>query len=209
MDVTFEIARCAARLCRADRRQRQHADPGQGGPPRIPPRRRRRVQLACRSSARQTASTRSASSRRTSRSSRADGTAPDRDHPRSQCRGTGDRPASAVGRLLEPRELHLPGLDPAAQLPRQGPDDRLPASTIRAIRKSVELSFTEPYVFDKQHLGWASTSIRRDYNSFNYLDNDRNTTYQQSTTGIQLRARRAADRIYVAASCATPSTTTT
>ncbi len=38
--------RSAARLCRADRRQRQHADPGQGHPPRVPPRRRRRVQLA-------------------------------------------------------------------------------------------------------------------------------------------------------------------
>ncbi|MDR2858270.1 MAG: outer membrane protein assembly factor BamA, partial [Novosphingobium sp.] len=53
--------------------------------------------------------------------------------------------------------------------------------------KSVEASFTEPYVFDKNVS--ASLSIyRRDYNSFNYYNNNRNTTYQQATTGFQLRA---------------------
>ena len=59
-----------------------------------------------------------------------------------------------------------------------------------AIPRAARLSFTEPYVFDQQHLGRASTSTAAIYNSFNYLNNDRNTTYQQSTTGFQA-ARRA------------------
>jgi outer membrane protein insertion porin family len=53
--------------------------------------------------------------------------------------------------------------------------------------KSVEASFTEPYVFDRNVS--ASFSIyRRDFNSFNFSGQDRNTTYEQATTGFQLRA---------------------
>ncbi|WP_417602575.1 outer membrane protein assembly factor BamA [Novosphingobium anseongense] len=53
--------------------------------------------------------------------------------------------------------------------------------------KSIETSFTEPYVFDKNVS--ASVSIyRRDYNSFNFANSDRRTTYEQATTGMQLRA---------------------
>jgi outer membrane protein insertion porin family len=53
--------------------------------------------------------------------------------------------------------------------------------------KSVEASFTEPYLFDK-NISASANVYRRDYNSFQYLNSDRNTTYQQSTTGFQLRA---------------------
>ena len=53
--------------------------------------------------------------------------------------------------------------------------------------KSAELSFTEPYVFDK-NISAGIDIYRRDYNSFNFNNNDRETTYQQSTTGFQLRA---------------------
>jgi len=54
--------------------------------------------------------------------------------------------------------------------------------------KSVELGFTEPYVFDK-NIAVGFDVFRRDYNSFNFTgNNDRNTTYQQATTGFQLRA---------------------
>jgi outer membrane protein insertion porin family len=53
--------------------------------------------------------------------------------------------------------------------------------------KSVEASFTEPYLFDR-NVSAGIDIYRRDYNSFNYFRNDRNTTYQQSTTGFQLRA---------------------
>ena len=53
--------------------------------------------------------------------------------------------------------------------------------------KSAELSFTEPYLFDR-NVSAAASLYRRDSNSFNYLNNSRNTTYKQSTTGLQLRA---------------------
>ncbi|MFN9579283.1 MAG: outer membrane protein assembly factor BamA, partial [Novosphingobium sp.] len=53
--------------------------------------------------------------------------------------------------------------------------------------KSAEVSFTEPYLFDR-NVSLGFNVYRRDYNSFNYLNNDRNTTYQQATTGFQLRA---------------------
>ncbi|MDB5700392.1 MAG: bamA [Sphingomonadales bacterium] len=53
--------------------------------------------------------------------------------------------------------------------------------------KSVELGFTEPYLFDK-NIALGGDIFRRDYNSFNYTNNgDRNTTYSQLTTGFQLR----------------------
>src|ERR1700712_2313500 len=53
--------------------------------------------------------------------------------------------------------------------------------------KSIELGFTEPYLFDK-NIALGGDIFRRDYNSFNYTNNgDRNTTYSQLTTGFQLR----------------------
>ena len=52
--------------------------------------------------------------------------------------------------------------------------------------KSANLSFSEPYVFDK-NISAGIDIYRRDLNSFNYLNNDRNTTFQQTTTGGQLR----------------------
>jgi outer membrane protein insertion porin family len=53
--------------------------------------------------------------------------------------------------------------------------------------KSVELGFTEPYLFDR-NVAVGVDIFRRDYNSFNYLNSDRNTTYSQVSTGFQLRA---------------------
>ncbi|MEJ7934072.1 outer membrane protein assembly factor BamA [Sphingobium sp. AN558] len=54
--------------------------------------------------------------------------------------------------------------------------------------KSVELGFTEPYFMDK-NIALGGDIYRRDLNSFNYINsNDRNRTYQQTTTGFQLRA---------------------
>lgn len=53
--------------------------------------------------------------------------------------------------------------------------------------KSVELGFTEPYLFD-QNIALGGTIFRRDYNAFNYLGNDRQTTYSQVSTGFQLVA---------------------
>ena len=53
--------------------------------------------------------------------------------------------------------------------------------------KSVNIGFTEPYLFDK-NVAVGFDIFRRDYNSFQFDGRDRNTTYQQTTTGFQLRA---------------------
>jgi outer membrane protein insertion porin family len=53
--------------------------------------------------------------------------------------------------------------------------------------KSVELGFTEPYLADR-NIALGADIFRRDQNSFNFgLNNSRQTTYQQVTTGGQIR----------------------
>lgn len=52
--------------------------------------------------------------------------------------------------------------------------------------KSVELGFTEPYLFDR-NIALGGDVFRRDFNNGN-IGNQRNTTYQQITTGFQIRA---------------------
>ena len=52
--------------------------------------------------------------------------------------------------------------------------------------KSIELGFTEPYIFDK-NIALGVDLFRRDYNSFNFIGTDRNTTYSQVSTGFQVR----------------------
>ncbi|MCP1470639.1 outer membrane protein insertion porin family [Sphingobium sp. OAS761] len=57
-----------------------------------------------------------------------------------------------------------------------------------AYSKSVEVGFTEPYFMDK-NIALGGDIYRRDLNSFRYLtSNTRDTTYEQSTTGFQIRA---------------------
>jgi outer membrane protein insertion porin family len=53
--------------------------------------------------------------------------------------------------------------------------------------KSVELGFTEPYLFDKA-IALGGDIFRRDYSAFSFSGNDRNTTYSQTSTGFQVRA---------------------
>lgn len=48
--------------------------------------------------------------------------------------------------------------------------------------KSIQLGFTEPYLFDKQIL-LGGQIYRRDFNSFNFVGNERNRTYSQDQTG--------------------------
>ena len=148
MSVTFNVAETPARLCRADRRQRQHPHPGQGDPPRVPPRRGRSVQLL-----------RVKRSRDRIQSlgffqenleiEQTQGSAPDRVILVDRRRGEGDRRAPALGRLLEPRALPAQPLDQPAQLQGQGPGPCAPAINYSSYSKSVELGFTEPYVFDR------------------------------------------------------------
>ncbi len=53
--------------------------------------------------------------------------------------------------------------------------------------RSAQVSFSDPYVFDRNISGGIDI-YRRDFNSFNFTGNDRNTTFQQATTGFSLRA---------------------
>ena len=54
--------------------------------------------------------------------------------------------------------------------------------------KSVELGFTEPYLFDK-NIAVGGDIFRRDYNAFNYIGNDRkHDLSRRSSTGFQVRA---------------------
>jgi len=57
-----------------------------------------------------------------------------------------------------------------------------------AYSKSVNLGFTEPYMFDK-NIAIGGDIFRRDYNAFRFTGsgNDRDTTYEQTTTGFQVR----------------------
>ncbi|WP_267349054.1 outer membrane protein assembly factor BamA [Sphingomonas sp. GM_Shp_2] len=56
-----------------------------------------------------------------------------------------------------------------------------------AYSKSVELGFTEPYVFDK-NIAMGVDIFRRDFNAFNFVGTNRQTTYSQVSTGFQVRA---------------------
>ncbi|MGZ8332555.1 MAG: outer membrane protein assembly factor BamA [Allosphingosinicella sp.] len=66
------------------------------------------------------------------------------------------------------------------------------AQTLRAsvnyssYSKSVELGFTEPYLFDR-NFAVGFDLFRRDYSSFNFVNNSRNTTYKQVSTGGGIR----------------------
>lgn len=53
--------------------------------------------------------------------------------------------------------------------------------------KSIELGFTEPYLFDR-NVALGVDVFRRDLDSFNFLGNERRSTYDQVTTGFQVRA---------------------
>ena len=54
-------------------------------------------------------------------------------------------------------------------------------------QKSVQLGFTEPYLFDK-NIAVGVDIFRRDLNQFNFVNNNRNTFYEQTSTGFQVRA---------------------
>lgn len=53
--------------------------------------------------------------------------------------------------------------------------------------KSAEISFTEPYFLDRT-ISLGGSIYRRDLNSFNFINNNRETTFQQTTTGLSLQA---------------------
>jgi len=53
--------------------------------------------------------------------------------------------------------------------------------------RSANLSFSEPYVFDR-NISAGVDIYRRDYRSFNFANSDRNNTFEQATTGFSVRA---------------------
>ena len=72
------------------------------------------------------------------------------------------------------------------------------AANISSYSKSVEVGFTEPYLFDR-NLALGFDLFRRDYNSFNYnTDGERYTTYEQVTTGGAIRAGTAINEYWQA-----------
>jgi len=60
------------------------------------------------------------------------------------------------------------------------------SGSISRYSKSVDISFTEPYLFD-HNVALGFDIYRRDYNNFNLGSSNNNTIYSQSTTGLQVR----------------------
>jgi outer membrane protein insertion porin family len=60
------------------------------------------------------------------------------------------------------------------------------SGSISRYSKSVDLSFTEPYLFD-HNIALGFDIYRRDYNNFNLGSSNNNTIYSQATTGFQVR----------------------
>lgn len=60
------------------------------------------------------------------------------------------------------------------------------SGSISRYSKSVEASFVEPYLFDK-NISMGVDIYRRNYNNA-YYSSDNNKTYEQATTGFQVRA---------------------
>jgi len=53
--------------------------------------------------------------------------------------------------------------------------------------RSAQVSFSDPYIFDRNISGGIDI-YRRDLSSFNFTGNNRNTTFEQATTGFSMRA---------------------
>jgi outer membrane protein insertion porin family len=52
--------------------------------------------------------------------------------------------------------------------------------------RSVQLGFTEPYLFDRQ-IALGGEIYRRDYSNYNFVGGERNKSYEQVATGLGLR----------------------
>jgi outer membrane protein insertion porin family len=72
------------------------------------------------------------------------------------------------------------------------------SANLSSYSRSVEVGFTEPYLFNR-NLALGFDIFRRDYNSFSYTNSgDRQTTYEQVTTGFQIRAGTALNEYWTA-----------
>jgi outer membrane protein insertion porin family len=59
-------------------------------------------------------------------------------------------------------------------------------ANVSSFSKSIEFGFTEPYLFGR-NLALGFDVFRRDFRSFNQIGTTRNTTYNQVSTGFQIR----------------------
>lgn len=68
----------------------------------------------------------------------------------------------------------------------RGKGQQLRASVqLSTFTNSIEAGFTEPFLFDRS-ISLSADIFRRDLNSFNFFNNQRNTTFEQLTTGFQV-----------------------
>jgi len=68
----------------------------------------------------------------------------------------------------------------------RGKGQQLRASAqVSQFTNSIEAGFTEPFLFDRS-ISLSVDVFRRDLNSFNFFNNERNTTFEQLTTGFQV-----------------------
>ena len=207
MSVTFNVAETPRVYVERIDINGNTLDPRQGDPPRIPAGRRATRSTPSGSSARATASSRSASSRRIWRSSRPRG----RPRTGSSSRSTSRRrrPASSSSRPASRASSGSCSTSRSEQRNFRGNGQTCaPSVNYSSYSKSIELGFTEPYLFDR-NIAVGFDLFRRDYSSFNFVNNNRNTTYKQVTHRRADPRRHAAHRIYAARRCATASIPTT
>ena len=179
--------RDAARLCRADRHQRQHHHPRQGHPPRVPPRRGRSVQQRPRPPLARPHPVAGLFPGQSGDPAEAGlGARPRR--PRRRGRGARDRPAAAVGRLFEPRAFPRPGRRSSSATSWAAARRCAPQINYSSYSKSVELGFTEPYLFDR-NIAVGFDIFRRDSQQLQLLRQQRAPPpISRPPTGGQIRA---------------------
>ena len=171
MGVTFQVAETPRVYVERIDINGNTADPRQGHPPRVPPRRGRSVQQRPRQAARATASSRSASSRRIWRSSRSRARRPTGSSSASRSRSR--RPASCSFRPASRASSASSSTCRSRQRNFSGRGQELRAAVnYSSYSKSIELGFTEPYLFDR-NIALGFDIYRRDLNSFNFVGNDR------------------------------------
>ena len=199
--------RGAARLCRADRHQRQHqhratrSSAASSGSPRAI----RSTTSA--SAARATASSRSAIFQDNLEIEQEQGSAPDRVVLGVDGRGARDRRAAAFGRLLEPRALPGQPVGPASATSAATARSCARRSIIRAIPSRSSSASPSPICSTATSRS-ASTSSGATINSFNFLGNDRADHLRAGHDRRPDPRRRAADRESAARAALRPRSTT-
>ena len=183
MNLTFRVAEIAARLRRRSA-SREIGHSRQGYPPRVPHQRRRRLQ--CFQGQRSQDRIQSLGFfRKIWRSSKPRA----RERPSvSQRRRRGkNRPASLeLSAAIPASQDHPFDLGRPAQFHGQRPDPSEPASAIRKFEIGLRPASPSRSCSTSRLPAWGDL-FYRDYNSFNYIGNERNQTYGQTSLGGVVR----------------------